>query len=117
VKGLGWATLLVAGPFFLLALLFGLPLLGNVAGLLVIDHFANCTQQAGTFQHCWLLGRDVAELANGYAIGIFLGGLLNPFLFARLLATYLTPLPALLWAVASLTLVALWWRRRRRLRA
>ncbi|EHM02275.1 hypothetical protein HMPREF9946_01296 [Acetobacteraceae bacterium AT-5844] len=110
---LRWATLIVAGPFFLGALLLAVPMLGNLVGLYTVTGLAECTSSAGTYNHCWLWGKDLAELANGYTIGIFLGGLLNPFLYFQLLAIFLHPLGALAWMAASCALVVAWWRRRK----
>ncbi|WP_159995714.1 hypothetical protein [Roseomonas sp. 18066] len=117
VRRLGWALLLVGGPLLLLIVLFALPLLGNLVGLMTLPKLAECTQQAGTFTHCWLWGEDVAEIVNGYAIGIFLAGLINPMLFLKLLATYLHPLLVLAWAVGSLWLTVRWLKGRKALKS
>jgi hypothetical protein len=112
-RRLGWALLLIGGPLALLALLFGVPLLGNIVGLYLIPALAECTTSAGSFNHCWLWGRDVAEVANGYSVGIFLAGLINPMLFVTLLTTFLHPLLALAWFVISVVRAWAWFKNRR----
>jgi hypothetical protein len=112
-RRLGWALLVVGGPLALLALMFGVPLLGNIVGLYLIPALAECTASSGSFNHCWLWGRDVAEIANGYSIGIFLAGLINPLLLLKLLTAFLHPLLVLAWFVASVVLAWAWTKGRR----
>jgi len=112
-RRLGWALLLVGGPLVLLAVMFAVPLLSNIIALFLLPALAECTSSAGTFNHCWLWGRDVAEVVNGYSIGIFLAGLINPMLFMNLLTIFLHPLLALAWFVATVALAWAWTKGRR----
>lgn len=112
-RRLGWALLLVGGPLVLLAVMFAVPLLSNLIALFLLPALAECTASAGTFNHCWLWGRDVAEVMNGYTIGIFLAGLVNPILFMTLLTIFLHPLLVLAWFVATVALAWAWFKGRR----
>ena len=112
-RRLGWALLLVGGPLLLLAVMFAVPLLSNLIALFLLPALAECTSSAGTFNHCWLWGRDVAEVVNGYTIGIFLAGLVNPILFMTLLTIFLHPLLVLAWFVATVALAWAWTKGRR----
>jgi hypothetical protein len=116
LRGLSWALALIGGPLFILGLLLGTPLLGNVVGLYLVSSVAECSMNAGSFEHCWLWGEDIADIASGYAIGIFIGGLINPILFLRLLSTFLPSLVVLVWCAGSIALAVAWFVRWRGLR-
>ncbi len=107
----------IACPFLVLFALLGLPVVGTLVGIGLIE-LASCEDgSGGALRGCMLLGQDVSDVLYGYGIGIFLAGAINPLLFFQLLDIYLPAFVVGVWTVVALTLaVVKWraWRKRRR---
>ena len=104
-------------PVLLALLVFGMPVLGNMAYYFLLHDVlsAGCrTGSEGLPVNCFVNGVDVGGLASGYGIGIFLLGIINPILAIDVVAIVL-PKPLLaLWSLAAgLIQGRLYWLRRR----
>lgn len=116
-RWLGWGLLLAGLPTLLALLAFSLPVIGNLAGMAAIGSAADCTDaQAGMYTHCWLWGKDLVDIYAGYGYGIFLAGIANPWLYWRLLTTYLPGVAVVGWHIALVAMLVVWWRTRKQLR-
>lgn len=103
-------------PVLLALLVFGMPILGNMAYFFLLADLlsAGCrTGSEGLPVNCFVNGVDVGGLASGYGIGIFLLGIINPILAIDVVAIVL-PKPLLaLWSLAAgLIQGRLYWLRR-----
>lgn len=104
-------------PVLLVLLVFGMPMLGNMAYFFLLADVLSegCrTGSEGLPVNCFVNAVDVGGLASGYGIGIFLLGIINPIL-AIDVVTIVLPKPLLaLWSLAAgLIQGRVYWLRRR----
>lgn len=96
-------------PVLAFLVIFGFPLLGNLAFFLVSDFLTDgCrTTSEGFPVNCFRYGLDMGDLVRGYGLGMFLLGIINPML-AYGIVTHFIPVYILVpWIVLA------WYLRRR----
>ena len=106
-----WAVCIPLVPVILVLVIFGFPLLGNLAFFLVSDFLTDgCrTTSEGFPVDCFRYGLDMGGLVRGYGLGIFLLGIINPML-AYGIVTHFIP------AYILAPWIALAWYLRRRVK-
>lgn len=102
-RWLNIAHWIIGRPMLAYLLLFSLPVIGNVVAGLALGSL-DCTGGGGSAPTCFLLGKDVGEVLYGYVIGMFLLGMINPFLAWQLLSVFLPGSLAMAWIVLAILL-------------
>lgn len=96
-------------PVILVLVIFGFPLLGNLAFFLVSDFLTDgCrTTSEGFPVDCVRYGLNMDDLVRGYGLGIFLGGIINPVLAYEIVTNFIPVYILVPWIVLA------WYLRRR----
>ncbi len=102
-RWLNIAHWIVGRPMLAYLLLFSLPVIGNLVAGLTLGSL-DCTGRGGSAPTCFLFGKDVGEVLYGYVIGMFLLGIINPFLAWQLLSVFLPGSLAIVWIVLAILL-------------
>ncbi len=96
-------------PVLAFLVIFGFPLLGNLAFFLVSDFLTDgCrTTSEGFPVDCFRYGLDMGGLVRGYGLGIFLLGIINPMLAYGIVTHFIPAYILVPWIVLA------WYLRRR----
>jgi hypothetical protein len=98
---LKWLVIPIVVAFVLLAV----PILGNVVAL-EFAKFIGCTVSANEPHACSLLGANIGGLLEGYLVGSFLAGAINPFLAGMALTIFISSTVGEVWLLAVFFLVS-----------
>lgn len=93
----------IGRPMLAYLLLFSLPVIGNLVAGLTLGSL-DCTGGGGSAPTCFLFGKNVGDVFYGYVIGMFLLGMMNPFLAWQLLSVFLPGSLVMAWIVLAIVL-------------
>lgn len=102
-RWLNIAHWVIGRPMLAYLLLFSLPVIGNLVAGLTLGSL-DCTGGGGSAPTCFLFGKNVGDVFYGYVIGMFLLGMMNPFLAWQLLSVILPGSLVMAWIVLAIVL-------------